>query len=136
MASGRSSCLRRLAIERAAARASLALLSAVLAVPLPAVSQDGAEQSVAVLGSTVLDRFLDEVDTLEARFEQELFSADGRLAERQSGTLVLERPSRFRWHYSEPFEQLVVADGKKDRKSTRLNSSHVKISYAVFCLKK
>src|SRR5690606_41832360 len=26
--------------------------------------------------------------------------------------------------------------GDKDRKSTRLNSSHVKISYAVFCLKK
>src|SRR5690606_41669635 len=27
-------------------------------------------------------------------------------------------------------------DGTQDRKSTRLNSSHVKISYAVFCLKK
>src|SRR5436309_12575858 len=26
--------------------------------------------------------------------------------------------------------------GSRDRKSTRLNSSHVKISYAVFCLKK
>src|SRR5690606_41878522 len=26
--------------------------------------------------------------------------------------------------------------GDVDRKSTRLNSSHVKISYAVFCLKK
>src|SRR5207302_8609027 len=26
--------------------------------------------------------------------------------------------------------------GCRDRKSTRLNSSHVKISYAVFCLKK
>src|SRR6266511_5074129 len=26
--------------------------------------------------------------------------------------------------------------GRGDRKSTRLNSSHVKISYAVFCLKK
>src|SRR5207253_5294788 len=26
--------------------------------------------------------------------------------------------------------------GGKDRKSTRLNSSHVAISYAVFCLKK
>src|SRR5690554_7379302 len=25
---------------------------------------------------------------------------------------------------------------KQDRKSTRLNSSHVRISYAVFCLKK
>src|SRR5690606_42079482 len=29
-----------------------------------------------------------------------------------------------------------VAAIKTDRKSTRLNSSHVKISYAVFCLKK
>src|SRR3989442_3015601 len=26
--------------------------------------------------------------------------------------------------------------GPEDRKSTRLNSSHVRISYAVFCLKK
>src|SRR5690625_4750017 len=31
-------------------------------------------------------------------------------------------------------EQKEIA--KKDRKSTRLNSSHVAISYAVFCLKK
>src|SRR5690606_41170057 len=32
-------------------------------------------------------------------------------------------------------EQAASAD-HQDRKSTRLNSSHVKISYAVFCLKK
>src|SRR5438067_3253119 len=30
----------------------------------------------------------------------------------------------------------VVGAARKDRKSTRLNSSHVSISYAVFCLKK
>src|SRR5690606_41628014 len=29
-----------------------------------------------------------------------------------------------------------LEQGFRDRKSTRLNSSHVKISYAVFCLKK
>src|SRR5690606_41579412 len=29
-----------------------------------------------------------------------------------------------------------AATDLRDRKSTRLNSSHVKISYAVFCLKK
>src|SRR5690606_40548251 len=32
-------------------------------------------------------------------------------------------------------ESLPAAE-REDRKSTRLNSSHVKISYAVFCLKK
>src|SRR5207248_10812399 len=37
----------------------------------------------------------------------------------------------------EPAAQLVTpADAARDRKSTRLNSSHRTISYAVFCLKK
>src|SRR5688500_19347436 len=37
--------------------------------------------------------------------------------------------------YGEELVNLVV-DEKEDRKSTRLNSSHLVISYAVFCLKK
>src|SRR5690349_24196831 len=32
--------------------------------------------------------------------------------------------------------RVAVPPGREDRKSTRLNSSHVEISYAVFCLKK
>src|SRR5690606_41914786 len=39
-----------------------------------------------------------------------------------------------RFAISTPVELQTKA--KTDRKSTRLNSSHVKISYAVFCLKK
>src|SRR2546421_4053651 len=31
---------------------------------------------------------------------------------------------------------VLIGDGDQDRKSTRLNSSHDQISYAVFCLKK
>src|SRR5207302_11108938 len=42
-------------------------------------------------------------------------------------TLGPRRPRRPELTQSEP---------RPDRKSTRLNSSHVKISYAVFCLKK
>src|SRR5690625_6632261 len=39
--------------------------------------------------------------------------------------------------FSPPFAELYVySDKEEDRKSTRLNSSHVAISYAVFCLKK
>src|SRR5258707_3249699 len=34
------------------------------------------------------------------------------------------------------FVQFVLAEQSRDRKSTRLNSSHANISYAVFCLKK
>src|SRR5690625_5824219 len=35
---------------------------------------------------------------------------------------------------SQPMSQTLIC--REDRKSTRLNSSHVAISYAVFCLKK
>src|SRR5947209_19774377 len=33
-------------------------------------------------------------------------------------------------------EPVLIRPGRGDRKSTRLNSSHANISYAVFCLKK
>src|SRR5436305_5094350 len=36
----------------------------------------------------------------------------------------------------EPQRQCRAIGQREDRKSTRLNSSHVRISYAVFCLKK
>src|SRR2546430_7303055 len=41
------------------------------------------------------------------------------------------RPVEYRGVLGEAKE-----DGEADRKSTRLNSSHSQISYAVFCLKK
>src|SRR5258707_7313645 len=37
---------------------------------------------------------------------------------------------------SRPRTASAGAGGEEDRKSTRLNSSHANISYAVFCLKK
>src|SRR5690606_41961722 len=39
------------------------------------------------------------------------------------------------WNPKKPSRSTTLAP-LQDRKSTRLNSSHVKISYAVFCLKK
>src|SRR5690606_40189533 len=43
----------------------------------------------------------------------------------------------FGWQWAFPATRSYVERATGiDRKSTRLNSSHVKISYAVFCLKK
>src|SRR5205085_12176868 len=44
--------------------------------------------------------------------------------------------SRSRRHSRNPIRQIYDRSGRRDRKSTRLNSSHSQISYAVFCLKK
>src|SRR2546422_7903243 len=53
--------------------------------------------------------------------------------------LAFEQPRRDRRtvHFDEgPFATLTQIVDRADRKSTRLNSSHGYISYAVFCLKK
>src|SRR5699024_11677452 len=39
-------------------------------------------------------------------------------------------------YYEVTLSGQTIVEGIEDRKSTRLNSSHVSISYAVFCLKK
>src|SRR6185436_20525960 len=50
-------------------------------------------------------------------------------------TLFRSRDRRRRRHLPRPFRRRRAQTGQ-DRKSTRLNSSHQIISYAVFCLKK
>src|SRR5437870_10360332 len=48
-----------------------------------------------------------------------------------------EAETRFLLDLASQFPQILgVVGWVEDRKSTRLNSSHVAISYAVFCLKK
>ena len=70
-----------------------------------------AQSSVNDLGEKLVNDFLTDVITLDGRFEQSLIDAEGTIVERTSGTLEIERPTRFRWSYSEPYEQWLVADG-------------------------
>src|SRR5256886_7049022 len=50
--------------------------------------------------------------------------------------LVAEIVARFVQRFDATRERCWIAEQDGDRKSTRLNSSHSQISYAVFCLKK
>src|SRR2546430_11711726 len=53
------------------------------------------------------------------------------------GKTVVCIVSRVNWSDDRFDKDLVLVDvATEDRKSTRLNSSHSQISYAVFCLKK
>ena len=70
-----------------------------------------AQATVDELGQKLVNDFVNNVITLEGRFEQSLIDAEGSVVERTSGTLEIERPTRFRWSYSEPYEQWLVADG-------------------------
>lgn len=59
----------------------------------------------------LLEHFVNNIQTLQGRFEQSLIDADQQLVEESSGTLEIQRPGQFRWVYTEPYEQVLVADG-------------------------
>src|SRR5688500_19529613 len=59
-----------------------------------------------------------------------------RMNPRRTGDLGRERSCVEPGSFHQEFLYVEKADARVDRKSTRLNSSHLVISYAVFCLKK
>ena len=83
------------------------VLAAMLLLPIAAVTEDAVQDE----GARLVAAFVNDVVTLQGRFEQSLVDADGEVLERTSGTLQIQRPGQFRWTYTEPYEQQLVADG-------------------------
>src|SRR5205085_3844643 len=86
---------------------------------------------------TTLFRSAEQHDAEEGRFEKE--SGEDLVGQQRPGDVA------DRFHIARPVGAELEAHGdarhdahgeRQDRKSTRLNSSHSQISYAVFCLKK
>lgn len=64
-------------------------------------------------GTEQLQRFVTMNTTLEARFEQSVLNEEHTQATRSQGVFYLQRPNKFRWDYSEPDLQQIVADGRQ-----------------------
>ena len=81
--------------------------AAMILLPFASVAED----VTADEGARLVAAFVNDIATLQGRFEQSLVDADGEVLERTSGTLQIQRPGQFRWTYIEPYEQQLVADG-------------------------
>ena len=82
------------------------LVSAVFAI-----NADAQEPVPEADGMALLEDYLANVLSMEAQFEQSLVDANDIVIEESSGTLLIRRPGQFRWSYSSPYEQLLMADG-------------------------
>ena len=60
-----------------------------------------------------LETFVATVKSARGEFVQQQVKAGGAAGKQQSGTFVFARPGRFVWRYQKPFEQQLIADGKK-----------------------
>jgi outer membrane lipoprotein carrier protein len=88
---------------RAIAVATTAALSLMFAAAAHASASAAAE----------LDKHLTGLSSWAADFTQTIDDGHGNVLRSAAGRLFLQRPGKFRWNYSQPSEQLVLADGKQ-----------------------
>src|SRR5699024_11866666 len=84
-------------------------------------SENISSQDVFVTGNTVIDALMDSVEVVTKKPSDYIIDLNKQMDNRE---IILITGHRRENHGM-----------GLDRKSTRLNSSHVSISYAVFCLK-
>jgi outer membrane lipoprotein carrier protein len=81
----------------------LLLLALLLALPV-ARADDSPRQK--------LEKFLADLQTLTARFDQQVIDTEANQVSRASGVLYVSRPGRFRWEYQGEYPRYILADGR------------------------
>ena len=59
-----------------------------------------------------LNTFTKGLKGLDGRFTQQVFASNGKQKEQSSGRVAVSAPRLFRWEYTKPYPQLIIADGK------------------------
>ncbi len=89
-------CSRKLFISQ--------LVLIMLFMPLSANAGSGLDR---------LNHFFEGLTGLRANFEQTVIDASAFSLQESRGVLVMQRPDKFLWDYQQPYQQAIIADGKK-----------------------
>ncbi len=71
-----------------------------------------AHSAVAGPGLDQMSGFLKGLHSLAATFDQTVLNTENNHSGRFEGQFLLKRPQRFRWNYTAPYEQDIIADGR------------------------
>ncbi len=64
-------------------------------------------------GVASLSDFFNNTNAMRANFSQVVTDTQGRKIQEVQGSMQLQRPNKFRWDYSKPYEQQIISDGKQ-----------------------
>lgn len=60
-----------------------------------------------------LQQFVRQVQAATGEFTQSTVGTQGRTQPAQTGVFSFQRPGKFKWSVTKPYEQLIVSDGKR-----------------------
>jgi outer membrane lipoprotein carrier protein len=80
------------------------LFTIIYGLSLPAFAQSAEKR---------LNDALASLDNLTADFKQTVLDDDKKIVQQSSGKVAIQRPGKFSWIYTTPYEQQIIADGKE-----------------------
>jgi outer membrane lipoprotein carrier protein len=92
---------------------SMKMILQTAALTLLAALTGAAGAAAAATPAAEVEKYLSGLASWSADFEQTIDDGNGHVLRSAAGRLYLQRPGKFRWDYSQPSEQLVLADGKQ-----------------------
>tara|TARA_E500000331_G_scaffold230976_1_gene221164 strand:- start:46094 stop:46774 length:681 start_codon:yes stop_codon:yes gene_type:complete len=94
-------------------KASLSIVIFSLGISQFLINLAIAQHSIPSPNESTLGKFLGSSDTFQAGFRQDLYDNQGNLISRSFGSVFILRPNKFLWNYSDPYEQILLADGNR-----------------------
>lgn len=70
-------------------------------------------QNVSASGLERMKEYFQNIQTAQAEFHQVVTDKQGHKTQDVTGTMQLQKPSKFRWDYHKPFVQQIIGDGEK-----------------------
>ena len=69
--------------------------------------------SVPARAEPSVTQYFHDLQSLQAGFTQRVSDAQGRIVQESAGSMAMQKPGRFRWDYTAPSPQTIVADGQR-----------------------
>lgn len=70
-------------------------------------------QNASASGLERMKEYFQNIQTAQAEFHQVVTDKQGHKTQDVTGTMQLQKPSKFRWDYHKPFVQQIIGDGEK-----------------------
>jgi len=61
----------------------------------------------------LVKKYLTSPETLMSNFKQTIIDEQGEVIDEMSGSIMIQKPNKFRWHYKKPYEQIFIRNEKR-----------------------
>ena len=61
----------------------------------------------------LVKKYLTSPETLMSNFKQTIIGEQGKVIDEMSGSIMIQKPNKLRWHYKKPYEQILIRNDNR-----------------------